>query len=296
MPYVFGGKYGQKTALNYMSAKELLDQITGASVAYSIRKLKSSATKAVRVRRSLDNGEIDIAFNGLNLDTATLLSHCGTYSGYVTTWYDQSGNGNNALQPTAGNQPRIVNAGTIDVDVYGKASVVFNGSSTVLKIANSASVDITSAPLLLNAVLSPFTGSSGYILSKNLDSVVTVQYAMLAPDGKVQMLLGGTGSVVQETAFPSLVSNTVNIYSGVFTDGNQKGYANGVNSGSDGTYSGVLTSRANMQIGCRSTSAGGTSWSSFISASISELIVSVAPSSRVSIEKSQGAYYGVTVP
>jgi hypothetical protein len=32
--------------------------------------------------------------------------------GFVETWYDQSGNGNNATQATAGSQPKIVNAGT----------------------------------------------------------------------------------------------------------------------------------------------------------------------------------------
>ena len=33
--------------------------------------------------------------------------------GFVETWYDQSGNGNNAVQATAANQPKIVNAGTL---------------------------------------------------------------------------------------------------------------------------------------------------------------------------------------
>ena len=33
-------------------------------------------------------------------------------NGFVETWYDQSGNGNNATQATAGSQPKIVNAGS----------------------------------------------------------------------------------------------------------------------------------------------------------------------------------------
>jgi hypothetical protein len=33
---------------------------------------------------------------------------------FVTTWYDQTGNGRNAIQTTAASQPRIVNAGVID--------------------------------------------------------------------------------------------------------------------------------------------------------------------------------------
>jgi len=36
-----------------------------------------------------------------------------TVNGFVETWYDQSGNGNNATQATASNQPKIVNAGML---------------------------------------------------------------------------------------------------------------------------------------------------------------------------------------
>tara|TARA_R100000406_G_scaffold74735_1_gene55069 strand:- start:265 stop:2829 length:2565 start_codon:yes stop_codon:yes gene_type:complete len=37
-------------------------------------------------------------------------------NGFVETWYDQSGNGNNAVQATASLQPKIVNAGSLIVD------------------------------------------------------------------------------------------------------------------------------------------------------------------------------------
>ena len=41
------------------------------TVAYSLRKLSSSATNAIRVRRSSDNTEQDIGFSGDNLDTTS---------------------------------------------------------------------------------------------------------------------------------------------------------------------------------------------------------------------------------
>lgn len=47
-------------------------------------------------------------------DTAALLSFAGSDSAYVVTWYDQSGNGFDFTQATAANQPRVVNAGTLD--------------------------------------------------------------------------------------------------------------------------------------------------------------------------------------
>lgn len=84
-----------------------------ADAAYSVRKLKSDATLSLRVRRSSDNAEQDIGFDGDNLDTSALTTFVGANDGFVTTWYDQSGNGNNSSQATAGNQPQIVSSGSV---------------------------------------------------------------------------------------------------------------------------------------------------------------------------------------
>jgi hypothetical protein len=93
----------------------LLDIYGGAAAAYSLRKLSSTYSgNAIRVRRSSDNAETNIGFNGSgNLDEATLTAFVGAGNGFVTTWYDQSGNGNNATQSTAANQPQIVSSGAI---------------------------------------------------------------------------------------------------------------------------------------------------------------------------------------
>lgn len=91
----------------------LLDTYTGASVAYSLRKLRAAYTgNAIRVRRSSDNLEQDIAFIGNVLDTVSLLTFCGAGNGFVTTWYDQSVS-NNLAQTTAINQPQIVSSGAL---------------------------------------------------------------------------------------------------------------------------------------------------------------------------------------
>lgn len=95
----------------------LLDTYTGSSVAYSLRKLSSTYSgSCIRVRRSSDNTEQDIGFVSNVLDTASLLSFVGSVDGFVTTWYDQSGNVNNSTQSTASNQFRIVSSGTIETD------------------------------------------------------------------------------------------------------------------------------------------------------------------------------------
>ncbi len=120
-PYIFGG--------NYIG---LLDTYTGAAAAYSLRKLRSAYTGyAVRVRRSSDNTTQDIGFNSNGtLDTATLSTFVGANSGYVSIWYDQSGNNNNANQVTSAAQPIIYNAGSL-VTVNSKPSLYLSGSNNL---------------------------------------------------------------------------------------------------------------------------------------------------------------------
>jgi len=107
----------------------LLDIYTGAAAAYSLRKLDKDYTGyAIRVRESAGNTLADIGFdsNG-DLDTTALLNHTGVASGYVHTWYDQSGNGNNLVRSTSANQPQIVSSGSV-VTENGKPALNFNVS------------------------------------------------------------------------------------------------------------------------------------------------------------------------
>ena len=109
----------------------LLDTYTGASAAYSLRKLRTAYTgDAIRVRRSNDNAETDIGFNVFGeLDTVSLAAHCGSNDGFVKTWYDQSGNANNATETTAANQPKIYDGTTGVVTQDGKPAIQFDGSN-----------------------------------------------------------------------------------------------------------------------------------------------------------------------
>jgi hypothetical protein len=92
----------------------LLDTYTGATVAYSLRQLRTAYTgAAIRVRRSSDNAEQDFGFVSNVLDTTSLLTFCGAGNGFVTTFYDQSGNGKNVTQSTAVRQPQIVSSGSV---------------------------------------------------------------------------------------------------------------------------------------------------------------------------------------
>ena len=104
----------------------LLDDYSGAAAAYSLRLLRSGYSgNAIRVRRSSDNAEQNIGFVNNELDTSSLLSFVGTGgtdNGFVKTWYDQSGNGNDATQTTIADQPQIVSSGSV-ITENGKPSI-----------------------------------------------------------------------------------------------------------------------------------------------------------------------------
>ena len=108
-------RFGLPLALYTPPAPLLLDLYPGAAAAYSLRRLSDFyGGSAIQVRRSSDNAVLDIGFDGDgSLNTGALLSFCGVGNGFVTTWYDQSGNGRNATQATAANQPQIVSAGSV---------------------------------------------------------------------------------------------------------------------------------------------------------------------------------------
>lgn len=117
----------------------LLDTYTNASTAYSItRKLNTSYSgNAIKVRRSSDNVEANIGFdtNG-NLNESALLSFIGANSGFVSTIYDQSGNGRDAVQTTNSFQPQIVSSGSI-IKQNNKPSMLFDGINDRLTITNN---------------------------------------------------------------------------------------------------------------------------------------------------------------
>ena len=139
----------------------LLDTYTGAAAGYSTRRLASSATNLMRIRRASDDAETDIGFdsNG-DLDTAAIASHCGASAGYCVTWVDQSGNGNNATQSTAGNQPQIYN-GTAVITENGKPALDFPNPGALENTTLSAS---SSDKVSMFSVAAITGGSLGFMM------------------------------------------------------------------------------------------------------------------------------------
>ena len=162
-PYVVTSNSVSATAF-----QGVLDLYPNASVAYSVRKLRAAYTgSAIRVRRSSDNTEQDIGFTGAgNLDETALTTFVGANDGFVTTWYDQSGNANHATQTTAIRQPPIVRAGVVE-KVNGKVAADYNSAGLLFHSFTSSVIAATNM-LIYNVgqrtaaskVYSPFGASN----------------------------------------------------------------------------------------------------------------------------------------
>jgi hypothetical protein len=116
-----------------VQATTLLDLYPNAAAAYSLRLLRVGYTgSAIRVRRSVGSpAEKDIGFVNNELDVSDLQSFCSGTNGFVTTWYDQSGNGINVIQTTAANQPQIVSSGSV-ITKASKPTLDFDGTNDLL--------------------------------------------------------------------------------------------------------------------------------------------------------------------
>jgi hypothetical protein len=138
----------------------LLDLYPSASAAYSLRKLRAGYTgSAIRVRRSSDNAEQDIGFDATgNLDTSALTTFCGANNGFVTTWYDQSGNSNNVLQATAIQQPKIVGSGIVNLD-NGKPTIKFAGANSMF----SSSINFKYCFAVINPAINNYASYVNYV-------------------------------------------------------------------------------------------------------------------------------------
>lgn len=108
------------------SVDRILDTYTGASLAYSFRKLSTSYSGYCIKVQNDSAVDLDVGFSGGYLDTAAIASHCGSGSGKITVWYDQSGNGLNATQSSVSAMPTIYSSGSLN-QVNSKAAVSFDG-------------------------------------------------------------------------------------------------------------------------------------------------------------------------
>jgi hypothetical protein len=238
-------------------APGLLDAYGGAAAAYSLRSLSANYTgPVVRVRRSSDNTEQD--FTATQVTDGTLTTFCGAGNGFVRTWYDQSGNANNAGQATTASQPQIVSAGSLILEA-SKPVIKFDGSDDTLIQVNNTTISQPFTTVIAAKRNGSPSGSQNLFRAASGDSNPTAVIYWNASVGDIQIFAGSVISLAN--------TSTNNLLVAVAWAGSASVRSlNGSQVASD-PGSGYLTSAEPLRIG------RGASVSEFANMSLREFII-----------------------
>jgi hypothetical protein len=289
----------------------ILNLFPSAHHAYSLRKLRTAYTGAcLRIRRTtttptVTTTTVDLAFdsnNTISLNSAiTYVSGTGTLSNnlgqfcasvvngysnpdlvntnqniFVVTWFDQSGNGKNPTQATAGFQPRLVSLGNLETKDAKVAVRFISASSTRLTIAdNTANIN----------------NMSSYFVGAFLTTAIQVGYSL---------------SITNRFYLPS--TNGVNTYAGYGTNGfsmlletittNRRLYelispTNGSTTLAQGWLNGIPKATTSIVSGLIANIILGTAASSYYDGYIQEVIGWQTNVNRLEKEANINAYWKI---
>ena len=126
-----------------------------ATAWYGLRAAKAAVigSRCVRIRRASDNAEQDfVSVTGGGADTVAITAFLSGTTGTVVTLYDQTGNGNNVTQATAGSQPAFTLSGIGSLPV-----LTYSGSNGLSGVAVSSDISV---PYTVSAVAKDTSGAS----------------------------------------------------------------------------------------------------------------------------------------
>jgi hypothetical protein len=200
-------------------------------------------------------------------------------NGFVETWYDQSGNGNDATQTTATKQPKIVNSGSLLAD-----GVDFDGTDDFLE---------------LTSVLGAGANQSIFVVQKSDDlessSTATI-FDNRDSSGQGSSVLIGSGNFKYLVQSASTTAGSSNLNENILTSiNNSSNTSAGLNGTlTDGTAGGTIANSGDEpRIGARSYSTAAN----FYDGSIKEIITynTDQTSDRADIESNIANHYGITL-
>jgi hypothetical protein len=274
----FGGS-GVPPPLNGLTAS--------AAAAFSTRLLRSAYTgKAMNVRRSSDNAAQDIGFVNGVLDTASLLAFVGANNGFVTTWYDQSGNGRDVAQATAANQPQIVSSGAVTLlNSVPALTGVTNGALNT----SAAATWLNGTPYTISCVAQPANTTSTFILCGTNGASTNVELQIGPYNGNVSnnWIIGQFGNDANIPYLPN--TNPFVSTSMRFTSGSQL-WLNGTSIGTNANPVAYLSTSGAFNV-------MNTNNSQFFQGKYGELVVftsSLSTTDRQSLEGNQQTYYNIS--
>ena len=264
----------------------LLDVFPGADVAYSLRKLRAGYTgNCIGVYSTGSGTTLDIGFVNNVLDVATLQTFIGANTGIVTTWYDQSGNGNNATEFNTNNAPTIIIAGVLQTQ-NSKPCIKFdekalNFTTLVGPVNTNISIFMTakgdSAPQR-----GPILGGSG---------APTVFFGSYGDDNPGVFIGGGlNGTYNFVNTIPNYSTPNYTIFNGIINSTNYFAYQNNTNFTIAAPSPATLSPTSFAYIGKYFNTAS--------SAKFSEIVIykSDQSSNRTAIVNNTNSFYSVFTP
>lgn len=275
-----------------------LDTDPRPAAVYSLRRLLTNynINKAINLRRSSDNTNQDIGFVGQDFDVATATTFLNGSNGFITTWYDQSGNGYNATQSTAANQPQLI------FNVFGsRPGLLFGGSSTKA---------LSTASNLLN-LESFFASPTGGTFNSVISVSAYTNSSFLFTKGNVQILTGSGSSFLPgvRVVLTNFTTNTWYInpsqnIKGAHTLDVLYSYASTSNTPTfkvDGVTTGITSATPSLPItpdtgysliiGNSAATGGANGWSDYISEMVFWPVTRPAAQYAI-LHANQSAYWG----
>lgn len=167
------------TASPLLCTGRLLDNIPEDNdligVAFSLRKVSTAYDgPCIRIRRASDNNETDIGFIQTDIDLETMLDFSSGFDCFVTTWYDQTGQGRHAEQRNPTFQPQIIEKGSVITNTNeNRVSMRFNGNYFTTTWEPHPTEMQDGAGLLLTAAAGINGSSQGGTVIEQETSVIT---------------------------------------------------------------------------------------------------------------------------
>jgi hypothetical protein len=266
----------------------LLDTYSGAAAAYSLRKLRTAYTgDAVEVYNG--SSYADIGFNVFGeLDTVALAAHCGSNDGFVSKWYDQSSNSNDATQTTTSKMPKIYDGSTGVVTENGKPAVenVLSGVQGLNIPSFTINLSDFTCTLVSKFYSDSAIGRAIFIGEEGGSFDYRYKQFWIARN----IFALGTSSV-QAALNPVNYTSSTNLQLHTITPTN--GYVNGTSAGTFGTTGEDLDLNPTFNY----LTSGDIARDRGTHANTTEVIIWTAnqSSNRAGIEANQATFYGITI-
>jgi hypothetical protein len=291
--------------------KFALDQIREPSAAaFSVFLLTRRAADLpiMQVRRDTDNDEVQVladlslAEPRISLDSplvgsaSTFGDFLGSASGFVFSWFDQSGNARHASQATTGSQPRIANAGVLDTNSNGRVAVSFVGTGVRLALTNAGGLyrNLAQARTFFVGERPTAVGTQVGFLASTSAATTAARCSIAVLGGNY--IAGGrrldTDGVASSTQ-PHSEGLKLIINRSRWSDGNVQLRINGSNQTAANYSSGAGNSADTDSLLVEMGQAGSSNWAG----TISETIVyrSALAGTESILEQNIAARYGITI-